>query len=158
MALTPEQIEQQILDLGKEMETDLGAAILDAAQEVIDSVIKPRMNFKENSANGVRATIAAFWDASSYSLGIKMPAHGYFQNFGVTGLDNKTYQMGLDANTARAFGVAPDYQFSFGEGGQPKPDKHYWGIHYPGIGAKNFLQLEDFTQRVTDLVNENLEL
>ena len=84
MALTPEQIALEINDIGSNLPMSLAVAI-QAAADIAIEVIKGRMDFDhETPIVGVRASIQAIMDESTMTLGISMPVHGYFQNFGVT--------------------------------------------------------------------------
>ena len=157
MALTPEQIEAAISDLGKDLPQSMGEVIQTAADQAIEDM-KNRMNFQQNSADGVRATIFSTLDESTMTLGITMPEHGYFQNFGVRGVKDKgTTQMGIDELTATAFGSSPGSTMSFGTGNYDKGGKP-WGAYYSGFSAQDFMQLELFVDQVADYVNQNLEL
>ena len=158
MALTPEEIANQIRDLGQDLPQTMGAVIQAAADQAIEDM-KNRMNFDHNSSDGVRATIISTLDESTMTLGISMPAHGYFQNFGVESVDGNgrnKYQLPIDELTAEAFGSSAGTNMKFGT-------QHYgpgpgWGAYYSGLNAKNFLQLELFVDQVADYVNQNLEL
>ncbi len=157
MALTPEQIEAAIADLGNDLPQSMGEVIQAAADQAIEDM-KNRMNFKQNSSDGVRATITSTLDESTMTLGITMPEHGYFQNFGVYGVKDKgTTQMGIDELTATAFGSSAGSTFAFGTGNYDKGGKP-WGAYYSGFSAQDFLQLELFVDQVADYVNQNLEL
>ena len=156
MALTPEQIADQIRDLGKDLPQTMGVVIQAAADQAIEDM-KNRMSFKQNSSDGVRATIFSTLDESTMTLGITMPEHGYFQNFGVKGVkDRGTTQMGIDALTAEAFGASEGSTMSFGtQNYGPGPG---WGAYYSGLNAQDFMQLDLFVEQVADYVNQNLEL
>ncbi len=158
MALTPGEIADQIRDLGKDLPQSMGVVIQAAADQAIEDM-KNRMNFKNESADGVRATIMSTLDESTMTLGITMPAHGYFQNFGVEGVDGggkNTQQLQIDELTAEAFGATPNTTMKFGTGHYgPGPG---WGAYYSGLNAKNFMQLELFVEQVAEYVNQNLEL
>lgn len=157
MALTPEQIADQIRDLGKDLPQTMGAAIQAAADQAIEDM-KNRMSFKQNSSDGVRATIFSTFDESTMTLGITMPEHGYFQNFGVLGVKDKgTTQMGIDELTANAFGSSEGSTMSFGTGNYDKGGRP-WGAYYSGLNAQDFMQLDLFVEQVADYVNQNLEL
>ena len=157
MALTPEQIARQIEDLGKDLPQSMGAVIQTAADQAIEDM-KNRMSFKQNSSNGVRATIFSTLDETTMTLGITMPEHGYFQNFGVRGVKDKgTTQMGIDTLTAAAFGSAQGSTFAFGTGNYDRGGRP-WGAYYSGFSAQDFRQLELFVEQVAEYVNQNLEL
>jgi hypothetical protein len=157
MALTPEQIARQIEDLGKDLPQSMGAVIQTAADQAIEDM-KNRMSFKQNSSNGVRATIFSTLDETTMTLGITMPEHGYFQNFGVRGVkDRGTTQMGIDTLTAAAFGSAQGSTFAFGTGNYDRGGRP-WGAYYSGFSAQDFMQLELFVEQVAEYVNQNLEL
>ena len=159
MALTPDQIAQQIADLGKDLPQTMGAVIQTAADLAIGDM-KNRMSFKQNSSDGVRATIFSTLDETTMTLGITMPEHGYFQNFGVESFDKKgknTTQNPIDELTASAFGSAPNTKFAFGTGNYSKGGRP-WGAYYSGLNAQDFMQLDLFVEQVADYVNENLEL
>ena len=158
MALTPEQIADEIRDLGKDLPESLGMVIQAAADMAIEDM-KNRMSFKQNSSDGVRATIFSTFDESTMTLGITMPEHGYFQNFGVESVDgngkNKN-QLEIDELTAKAFGATPNTKMKFGtQNYGPGPG---WGAYYSGLNAKDFMQLDLFVDQVVDYVNQNLEL
>ena len=162
MALTQEeiadQIADQIRDLGQDLPQTMGAVIQAAADQAIEDM-KNRMNFDHNSSDGVRATIMSTLDESTMTLGITMPAHGYFQNFGVEGVDgegrNKN-QLPIDELTAKAFNASPETTMKFGTGNYGSGPG--WGAYYSGLNAQDFLQLELFVDQVADYVNQNLEL
>lgn len=158
MALTPEQIADQIRDLGQDLPQTMGAVIQAAADQAIEDM-KNRMNFDHNSSDGVRATIISTLDESTMTLGIRMPAHGYFQNFGVESVDGKgrnTQQLEIDELTAEAFGASPNTTMKFGtQNYGPGPG---WGAYYSGLNAKDFMQLDLFIEQVAEYVNQNLEL
>lgn len=156
MALTPAQIEAAIADLGIDLPQSMGEVIQAAADDAIEAM-KNRMNFAHNSADGVRASIFSTLDETTMTLGITMPEHGYFQNFGVHGVKDKgTTQMGIDELTAAAFGSSAGDTFAFGTKNYgPGPG---WGAYYSGFSAQDFMQLELFVDQVVDYVNQNLEL
>ena len=157
MALTPDQIAQQIADLGRDLPQTMGAVIQTAADLAIGDM-KNRMSFKQNSSDGVRATIFSTLDESTMTLGITMPEHGYFQNFGVSGVKDKgTTQIGIDELTASAFGSSEGSTFAFGTGNYDRGGRP-WGAYYSGLNAQDFMQLELFVEQVADYVNQNLEL
>jgi hypothetical protein len=159
MALTAEQIADQIRDLGKDLPQTLGVVIQAAADQAIEDM-KNRMSFKHNSSDGVRATIFSTFDESTMTLGITMPAHGYFQNFGVGSFEGKGKngnQMPIDELTAEAFGASPNTTMSFGTGNYDKGGRP-WGAYYSGLNAQDFMQLDLFVEQVADYVNQNLEL
>ena len=157
MALTPDQIAQQIADLGRDLPQTMGAVIQTAADLAIGDM-KNRMSFKQNSSDGVRATIFSTLDESTMTLGITMPEHGYFQNFGVKGVkDRGTTQLGLDELTAEAFGASEGSTMSFGTGNYDRGGRP-WGAYYSGLNAQDFMQLDLFVEQVADYVNQNLEL
>ncbi len=163
MALSPAQIASQISDLGIDLPQSL-ADVIQAAADIAIEEIKAGMDFRQNSSDGVRATIQATFDESTMTLGILMPEHGYYQNFGVIGTKNKTTQKagGLDELTAEAFGVSEGYQFSFDSDkkmiGGDLPFGVRVKIHRDGLNAKEFLDLDAFLSSVETYVNENLEL
>ena len=135
----------------------MGAVIQTAADQAIEDM-KNRMSFKQNSSNGVRATIFSTLDETTMTLGITMPEHGYFQNFGVRGVKDKgTTQMGIDTLTAAAFGSAQGSTFAFGTGNYDRGGRP-WGAYYSGFSAQDFMQLELFVEQVAEYVNQNLEL
>lgn len=157
MALTPDQIAQQIADLGRDLPQTMGAVIQTAADLAIGDM-KNRMSFKQNSSDGVRATIFSTLDESTMTLGITMPEHGYFQNFGVKGVkDRGTTQIGIDTLTAEAFGASEGSTMSFGTGNYDRGGRP-WGAYYSGLNAQDFMQLELFVEQVAEYVNQNLEL
>ncbi len=163
MALSPEQIASQIEDLGIDLPQSL-ATVIQAAADLAIEEIKAGMNFRQNSSDGVRASIYSTLDETTMTLGITMPVHGFFQNFGVIGTKNNTTQKsgGLDELTAEAFGVGEGYQFSFDPGksmiGGDLPFGVRVKIHRDGLNAKEFLDLDAFLSSVETYVNENLEL
>ena len=159
MALTPAQIEAAIADLGKDLPQTMGVVIQAAADQAIEDM-KNRMDFNNNSSDGVRATIFSSLDETTMQLGITMKEHGYFQNFGVESYEKQgknTYQLPIDELTAEAFGTSPNTTFAFGTGNYAQDGKP-WGAYYSGLNAKDFLQLELFVEQVADYVNQNLEL
>lgn len=159
MALTPDQIAQQIADLGRDLPQTMGAVIQTAADLAIGDM-KNRMSFDQNSSDGVRATIFSTLDESTMTLGITMPEHGYFQNFGVESYEGKgdnKYQLPIDELTAEAFRASPETTFAFGTGNYARGLRP-WGAYYSGLNAKDFMQLDLFVEQVADYVNQNLEL
>lgn len=166
MALTPDQIAQQIADLGRDLPQTMGAVIQTAADLAIGDM-KNRMSFDQNSSDGVRATIFSTLDESTMTLGITMPEHGYFQNFGVAAYDNgsrlkdkskqRTNQMPIDELTAEAFRASPETTFAFGTGNYDRGGRP-WGAYYSGLNAQDFMQLDLFVDDVVKYVNQNLEL
>ena len=157
MALTPDQIAQQIADLGRDLPQTMGAVIQTAADLAIGDM-KNRMSFDQNSSDGVRATIFSTLDESTMTLGITMPEHGYFQNFGVKGVkDSGTTQLPIDELTAEVFRASPETTFAFGTGNYDRGGRP-WGAYYSGLNAKDFMQLDLFVEQVADYVNQNLEL
>jgi len=157
MALTPDQIVQQIADLGRDLPQTMGAVIQTAADLAIGDM-KNRMSFDQNSSDGVRATIFSTLDESTMTLGITMPEHGYFQNFGVKGVkDSGTTQLPIDELTAEAFRASPETTFAFGTGNYDRGGRP-WGAYYSGLNAQDFMQLDLFVDDVVKYVNQNLEL
>ena len=163
--LTAAEIELAILDIGRDLPQTLGDAIQAAADEAIE-IVKRKMDFKTNSPGGVLASIKAVFDENTMTLGISMPEHGYFQNFGVIAylggdkLKDKGKLQGdqepIDKPTAVAFGSGEGSYMEFGT-------KNYgngkgWGAYYTGLDAKRFLDTQDFIKNVARIVNENLEL
>lgn len=167
MATQQQNIDRQIFEsLGEDLPQSLADAIQEAADYYIE-VAKSNMNFKQNSSGGVRDSIRAVVDDAQLTLGIFMPEHGYFQNFGVVAYENgkrlsnrgklQSDQEPLDEATAEAFGAAPGSLMQFGTGNYWKGGPP-WGAYYTGINAKRFLNIEQFIDQVVDYVNNNLEL
>ena len=150
----------QILeDLGTDLPVSLAQILQEAADAYIEEA-KSRMNFDQNSSDGVRATIRAVVEESTMTLGIVMPEHGYFQNFGVVSYegkgDNKDQET-IDEATAEAFGSSPNTYMKFGTGNYSTGGRP-WGAYYSGLNAKRFFDIEEFTDQVAEYVQENLEL
>ena len=144
--LSPDQIEQYINHIGDDLPGNLSDTIQAAADMAI-AVAKGKMNFLKNTAGvGVHDSLEAIMDESTMTLGISMPEHGYFQNFGVNG-KVRTDSTELDKDTADAFGKSEGYVFEFGTTNG-----------HPGINPASFLVMEEFLQEVADYVNQNLEL
>lgn len=163
MALTPEQIADQIADLGRDLPQTLASAIQEAADIAIERV-KANLITGSSATGALRSSIEAIVDESTMTLGVRMNDYGYYQNFGVKGTTNKAQLStdGLDAATAEAFGVSEGYQFKFNSDNKMIGGNLPFGvrvkIHRDGLNAKDFLNIEAFTQQVADLVQENLEI
>ena len=152
---------QQILeDLGEELPQSLGDALQAAADEAIETV-KSKLTTGPEASGALRDSIQAIVNDSDYTLSFMMNDYGYYQNFGVTGTNNTTTQEGLDENTALAFGVSEGYEFSFKKETEriaKSSGLHYgarWNIAHDGLNAKEFFNIEQFTQQVVDIINES---
>lgn len=139
-------------NIGIDLPGNLEQAIINAATIVIDE-IKSSGKVPYDEGTLYRSIRARIVDGDF--LGINMEEYGWYLNYGVTGLKNKTKQFGVPEPVASQLNVNPGHIFKFGV----KPEgKHYWGIHYPGIDARQWLNIEDVINRVAVLVNQNLEL
>ena len=152
---------QQILeDLGEELPQSLGDALQAAADEAIETV-KSKLTTGPEATQALRGSIQAVVNDSDYTLSFMMNDYGYYQNFGVRGTNNTTTQEGLDENTALAFGVSEDYEFSFKKETKriaKSSGLNYgarWNIAHDGLNAKEFFNIEQFTQQVVDIINES---
>jgi len=163
MALSPDQIAQQIADLGRDLPQSVASAVQEAADIAIEQV-KANLVTSQYATGALRSSIEAIVDEATLTLGVRMNEYGYYQNFGVAGTDNKATLStdGLDEATASAFNVSPGYQFKFSKDNKMIGGDLPFGvrvkIHKDGLNAKDFLDIEAFTQQVADLVQENLEL
>ena len=158
MALTPDQIAREREMIGNDLPQDLGSAIEEAANIAIQAV-------KDKAPAGtgsLRDSIRAEFDGSTLTLGIKMDAYGYFQNYGVTGTKNTTTQFGVPDIVAESLPPRSGNTYSFNSEkrmiGGDLPFGVRVSIHQKGLNAKQFLDIESFVEQVADLVNENLEL
>lgn len=141
--------------IGEELPNDIEQSILQAAYIVVEEI---RAQAPKGDTNQLRDSIRARVINGEF-LGISMKDYGWYQNYGVRGLNNKTQQFGVPTTVAQFLGVPPGYEFHFGTpSGDKKPGKHYWGIHYPGIKGKMFFQIDRAVDRVIEIVNQNLEL
>ena len=152
---------QQILeDLGEALPQSLGDALQAAADEAIETV-KSKLTTGPEATGALRGSIQAIVNDSDYTLSFMMNDYGYYQNFGVRGTNNTTTQEGLDENTALAFGVSEDYEFHFKKETErisKESGLHYgarWNIAHDGLNAKEFFNIEQFTQQVVDIINES---
>tara|TARA_R110000772_G_scaffold77311_5_gene166620 strand:+ start:1725 stop:2198 length:474 start_codon:yes stop_codon:yes gene_type:complete len=143
-------------DLGE----SLPRALVDVLQEGADRAlqdVRARMDFDHNTpGTGVRDSIRAYVDAQTLTLGISMPAHGWFQEFGVTSYQGKGRNDGIAIDNplvSEAFRGADKFQFGTGAWGSGKP----WGAYYSGLNAQQFLRIDQYIQQVTDYINNNLE-
>lgn len=163
MALTPDQIAQEISDLGIDLPQSL-ADVIQAAADIAIENIKAGLQTSPDSSGALRSSITAIVDEAELTLGISMLDYGYFQNFGVIGTKNRTIQKegGLDKATAEAFGVSEGYEFKFNSDNKMIGGDLPFGvrvkIHRDGLNAKEFLDLDAFLESVELYVNENLEL
>lgn len=152
---------QQILeDLGEELPQSLGDALQAAADEAIETV-KSKLTTGPEATGALMSSIQGIVNDSDYTLSFMMNDYGYYQNFGVRGTNNTTTQEGLDENTALAFGVTEDYEFSFKKETKriaKSSGLNYgarWNIAHDGLNAKEFFNIEQFTQQVVDIINES---
>ena len=153
---------QQILEsLGTDLPQSLSDALQEAANRAIED-IKNNLITGPDATGALRDSIEAIVDESTLTLGIKMNDYGYFQNYGVAGTKNIKTQFGVPEIVADELPPRQGDTYSF------NPDNNMIGgdlpfgvrvaIHRDGLDAKQFLDIEAFTQRVADYVNENLEL
>lgn len=140
--------------IGEDLPADINQAVIDAAYLVVEEI---RGRAPKGSTNTLRDSIRARIIDGEF-LGISMVDYGWYQNYGVKGLKNTTQQFGVPTSIASYLGVPDNYKYQFGTDGEPKEGKHYWGIHYPGIGGKMFFNLEQSVERIIEIVNQNLEL
>jgi hypothetical protein len=157
-----DNINRRIFEsLGEDLPQTLAQAIQEAADRAIEDV-KNGLVTGPNASNALRDSIEAIVDESTLTLGIRMLDYGYFQNYGVTGTKNIKTQFGVPQVVKDVLPPRQGETYSF------NPDNKMIGgdlpfgvrvkIHRDGLEAKQFLNIEAFTQRVADYVNENLEL
>lgn len=156
-----DNINRRIFEqLGEDLPRSLAQVIQEAADLAVEDM-RGRMNFKTNTpGTGVRDSVRAVVDEATLTLGITMPEHGYFQNFGVVSYGGKgrnTDQEPIDGSTASAFGASEGSLFQFGTGNYSTGSRP-WGAYYSGLDAKRFLDVERFVNDVATYVNNNLEL
>ena len=69
-----------------------------------------------------------------------------FQNYGVTGIDNRTRQFGVPTEVGiNPQGSGRTFQFGLNPSG-----KNYWGIHYPGIEGKHSFDIKGGNYNITE--------
>lgn len=147
---------QAIRELQQEVE-DLPISLQEAFNIAADIALNEMKSHPSISGTSLANNIRIFLDEQNY-MGVSMPDYGYFLNFGVRGLNNKTTQIPVDPITMEFVKPSTSEGFAFGTNGSKKQGKHYWGIHYPGIEAREFFDVEQLVARVAELINENLQL
>lgn len=152
--MTFEQFAREMRFIGEELPTTLSQQILNAAYIVVEQV----KSHPSISGTKLKNLIEARLIDDDF-LGISMPEYGFYLNYGVQGLKNSTEQFGVKEPDAQFLGVSEGYKFRFGTGNSARnePPK-YWGIHYPGIQGRQFFDVEEIIDQVTQIVNQNLEL
>lgn len=80
------------------------------------------------------------------NVSIAIAPHLLFQNYGVKGLTNRRTQFGVP-NQVGLNPLGSGRQFEFGVN---PSGKHYWGIHYPGIGAKYDFDVNTGNYNITE--------
>lgn len=161
--MNDEEFARQLEEIGEDLPRTLQQAYNNVMFQLRDEILSGALTREggergwlsatNNLKNSLQLTVI------DNTLGISMNDYGWYQNYGVKGLTNKTSQFGLDEVVATSFGVPVGYEFQFGTGNSARNNPpHYWGIHYPGITAKGFLDIERTINRFVDLVKQNLEL
>lgn len=158
MALSPEEIRREIEDIGTDLPQNLGDAIDRAASTVVQQV-KQRA---PADSGALRDSIRAQFETDNLTLGISMLDYGYFQNYGVVGTKNEKLQLGVPEPVSDVLPPRQAEKYSFNKNktmiGGDLPFGVRKSIHQKGLSAKQFLDLESFVERVSGLVNENLEI
>ena len=157
MALTPEQIAAQINDIGENIPQALFRSIETAANIAIEE-IKANMPYDTGALkNSLKARIV-----DDQFLGITMLDYGWFQNFGVEGTKSSGTVLGVSEIVKEFLPPRNGDKYSFNKDkrmiGGDLPFGVRTSIHQKGITGKGFIDMEQLTDRVVELVNENLEL
>lgn len=157
MALTPEQIARQLEDIGTNMPQELFSAIASAADIAIEEVKRDAPNSSGRLRQSIKARIV-----DEQFLGITMLDYGWFQNFGVAGTKNATTQFGVTDLVKEFLPPRQGNTYAF------NPNKKMIGgdlpfgvrvsIHQKGLNGQQFIDIDKIVERVTELVNQNLEL
>ncbi len=158
MALTPEQIEREIADIGQDLPENLGEAIQSATQTALRQVKAEA----PVDSGALRDSISAEFDVETLTLGVSMLDYGFFQNYGVAGTKNEKRQFGVPEAVAEVLPPRAGDTYKFNKNktmiGGDLPFGVRVSIHQKGLNAKQFLDLESFIEGVANIVNENLEL
>lgn len=157
MSLTAEQIAAQLADIGTDLPQILSEAIQAAANRTIEEVKRGA----PVDSGALRDSITARVIDDQY-LGISMLDYGWFQNFGVQGTKNTSTTFGVTPLVAEFLPPRNGSNYSFNN------DKSMIGgdlafgvrksIHQKGLNAKSFINIDNIVDRITELVQENLEI
>jgi len=85
------------------------------------------------------------WEIQGDAVSLLIAPHILFQNYGVKGLTNTQNQYGVPAEVGLQPLSGNEYEFGVNPSG-----KHYWGIHYPGIGAKYDFDINTGSYNITE--------
>jgi len=157
MALTPEQIARQLEDIGTNLPETINSAIASAADIAIEEVKRGMPSDSGALKQSLKARIV-----DGQFLGVTMLDYGWFQNFGVAGTKNEKVQFGVSDIVAEFLPPRTGATYSFDPSkkmiGGDLPFGVRVSIHQKGLTGKQFIDMEALTDRVVELVNQNLEL
>ena len=92
-------------------------------------------------------------EGSDIGIKLQMATYGWFLNYGVQGLRNATRQDNVPDAVAAMLPPTQGKTYKFGV--EPA-GKHYWGIHYPGINAGRFLDIDTLQTQIADIAAEQI--
>ena len=137
--MTVEQFNQQLRDFGQQYVVSESNSFWEQAIEKVAFDIK-QMNITSNPGSNIG------FETQGDNVSLLLAPHLLFQNYGVGGLRNTTTQFGVPAGVdINPLGSSNTFQFGVNPG-----DKHYWGIHYPGINAKYDFDIDTSTYNITE--------
>ena len=147
--------EAEFANIGEELPSILNQYIIDAANIVIEEIRARAPQGDGPNAGALKRSIRARIVDGNF-VGISMIDYGWYQNYGVKGINNKKTQYGVPGTLSEYLGVPPDYIYKFGTGNSGKGKG--WGAYYSGIDAQLFFNVRQDLERITEIINQNLEL
>lgn len=137
--MTVEQFNAQLRDFGQQYVVSESNSFW---QQAMDRVVGDLRDMNLTSKRDANINM----QASEDSVSLVLRDYVVFQNYGVKGLNNSTRQFGVATELA---GAQPSDGNTFQFGLQPN-NKHYWGIHYPGINAKYDFDINTGNYNITE--------
>lgn len=92
-------------------------------------------------------------EGADVSIALQMATYGWFLNYGVQGIRNTTRQESVPEALQAVLPPSQGNTFKFGVN---PAGKHYWGIHYPGINKRGFLNVEELQTQIADIAAEQI--
>ena len=137
--MTVTQFNERLRDFGQQLVVSESNSFWEQAIEKVATDLR-HMNITSNPTSNIG------WEAQGDTVSLSLAPHILFQNYGVKGLTNTRTQFGVPSEVGiNPLGSSRTFQFGVNPSG-----KHYWGIHYPGIGAKYDFDINRGSYNITE--------
>ena len=137
--MTIDEFNRRLGDFGQQYIVSESNSFWEQAMERVVGDLRA-MNLTSNPTSNIN------FQTTGDNVSLVMRAHLLFQNYGVKGLKNSSTQYGVPNEV----GLNPTGSGRRLEFGVNPTGKHYWGIHYPGIGAKYDFDINAGSYNITE--------